>query len=270
MKPGTSRLAMLTLMLACSGCDEPPSGAGDTSSGEVVETSTETSVYAAAVAHAGRSAKDLERDTRSKPAEVLQFFGIRPGMRVLDLFSGGGFYSELLAHVVGPEGSVVAHNNSAYIGYLGDEIEQRYADGRLPTVETPLAENNQLSLAPDTFDAVVMILAYHDIYYSSPKDGWPKLDGPRLLAERHRALKPGGVVGIVDHHAGAGAPRETGGSVHRIDPRIVIDDLTRAGFELEEQSEELRNIEDDYSKIVFDQELRGKTDRFILRFRKPE
>ena len=270
MNPSIPLLATLTLILACGGCDEPPPGAGAMSSGEVVETSTETSVYAAAVAHAGRSAKDLERDTGSKPAEVLQFFGIRPGMRVLDLFSGGGYYSELLAYVVGPEGSVVAHNNSAYLGYLGDEIEQRYADDRLPNVESLLAENNQLSLAPGTFDAVVMILAYHDIYYSSPKDGWPKLDGPKLLAELHRALKPGGVVGIVDHHAGAGAPRETGGTVHRIDPRIVIDDLTRAGFELEEQSEELRNIEDDYSKIVFDPELRGRTDRFILRFRKPE
>ncbi|HWM27576.1 MAG TPA: methyltransferase domain-containing protein [Woeseiaceae bacterium] len=270
MKPAISRLAMLALTLACTGCDGAPSGAGETSSGEAVETSTETSVYAAAIAHAGRSAKDLERDASSKPAEVLQFFGIRPGMRVLDLFSGGGYYSELLAYVVGPEGEIVAHNNSAYVGYLGDEIEQRYADDRLANVETLLAENNQLSLAPDTFDAVVMILAYHDIYYSSPKDGWPKLDGPKLLAELHRALKPGGVVGIVDHHAGAGAPRETGGTVHRIDPRIVIDDLTRAGFELEEQSEELRNIEDDYSKSVFDPELRRKTDRFILRFRKPE
>jgi predicted methyltransferase len=114
------------------------------------------------------------------------------------------------------------------------------------------------------------MLAYHDIYYSNPKDGWPKIDGPKLLAELHQALKPGGVLGIVDHHAEAGAPRETGGTLHRIDPSIVIADLTGAGFELEEKSDELRNMSDDHSRTVFDPELRGLTDRFMLRFRKPE
>jgi predicted methyltransferase len=91
-----------------------------------------------------------------------------------------------------------------------------------------------------------------------------------MLAELHKALKPGGILGIVDHYAEAGAPRETGGTLHRIDPGIVIADLTGAGFELEEKSDELRNMNDDYSKTVFDPELRGKTDRFILRFRKPD
>jgi predicted methyltransferase len=285
MNFGIPVLAILPLMLAFAGCEGPPSETADadgamtsnapeTIAEDAVENSAENSgdasVYSAAVANAGRSAKDLERDAHSKPAKVLQFFGIQPGMRVLDLFSGGGYYSELLSYIVGPDGSVVAHNNSAYVDYLGDEIDRRYADGRLPDVETLMAENNELSLAPGEFDAILMILAYHDVYYSNPKDGWPKIDAPKLLAELHQALKPGGVLGIVDHYAEAGAPRETGGTLHRIDPGIVIADVTGAGFELEGRSDELRNMNDDYSKIVFDPELRGRTDRFILRFRKAE
>ena len=115
-----------------------------------------------------------------------------------------------------------------------------------------------------------MILAYHDVYYSNPKEGWPKLDGPGLLAELYQALKPGGTLGIVDHHAEAGAPRETGGTLHRIDPSLVIADLTSSGFELEEKSDALRNMSDDHRRTVFDPELRGRTDRFMLRFRKPD
>lgn len=274
MKPRVPLLTILLLTLAHAGCDGAPSDADDMKALDAVQESAgktaDASVYSAAISNSARLEKDFERDAGSKPEEVLQFFAIQPGMRVLDLFSGGGYYSELLSYVVGAEGSVVAHNNSAYVGFLGDEIKQRNVDERLPNVETRLAENNELRLQPGEFDAILMILAYHDVYYSNPKDGWPKIDGPKLLAELYRGLKPGGVLGIVDHYAEAGAPRETGGTLHRIDPRIVIADLTSAGFELEERSDALRNMDDDYSKIVFDPELRGKTDRFILRFRKPE
>jgi predicted methyltransferase len=262
-------LFLLPLVLAAvAGCEPPPDNAVD-SEDMMISKAMDASIYSAAIASEERPEKDIERDERSKPAKVLQFFEIQPGMRVLDLFSGGGYYSELLSRVVGPEGSVVAHNNSAYVRYAGDEIEQRFAGDRLPNVETLMAENNELDLPQEDFDAVLMILAYHDVYYSNPKEGWPKIDGPKLLAEVFQATKPGGVLGIVDHHAEAGAARETGGTLHRIDPSIVIADVTSAGFVLEEKSDELRNMNDDYSKIVFDPELRGKTDRFILRFRKP-
>lgn len=226
--------------------------------------------YQAAVSNPNRPAADRARDAGRKPAEVLAFFGIKPGMAVLDLFSGGGYYSELLSYVVGPEGRVVSHSNSAYQNFVGDEFNERHAEGRLPNVEVLMAENNEFELSADTFDAVLLILSYHDIYYADPENGWPKIDGPKLLAEIYKGLKPGGVLGIVDHYAEAGSPRETGNSVHRIDPGIVISELEIAGFVLEGKSQILRNMADDYSKIVFDPELRGKTDRFVLRFRKPE
>ena len=260
--------ALLPLVLVLASCEDVPDSVD--SDNRAVTKAIGPEVYSAAVAIPERAPEDRERDRHSLPGAVLEFFDIQPGMRVLDLYSGGGYYSELLSYVVGPEGSVVAHNNSAYAGYVGDEIGRRYANDRLPNVEILMAENNELGLPEAEFDAILMILAYHDVYYSNPKDGWPKIDGPRLLAELYVALKPGGVLGIVDHYAEAGAPRETGGTLHRIDPGIVIADVTRAGFELDRKSDALRNMEDDYSKTVFDPELRGRTDRFILRFRKPE
>jgi predicted methyltransferase len=262
-------LALLPCLLALVGCRDVPDDVVEADD-IVISEAMDAAAYAAAVANRERPTQDFERDLHSKPATVLQFFDIRPGMRVLDLFSGGGYYSELLSYVVGPEGSVVAHNNRAYVAYVGEEIERRYRDDRLQNVEILMAENNELNLPAADFDAILMILGYHDIYYSNPKDGWPRIDGPKLLAQLHQALKPGGVLGIVDHYAEAGAPRETGGTLHRIDPGIVIADLTGAGFVLDAKSDELRNMRDDHSRIVFDPELKGRTDRFILRFRRPQ
>lgn len=227
-------------------------------------------IYAAAVANPSRSESDRARDATRKPAEVLQFFGIEPDMTVLDMFSGGGYYSEIVSHVVTDGGEVVAQSNQAYLGFVGDEFNARYADDRLPNVSILMAENNELELDADRFDAILMVLSYHDIYYAAPQRDWPKIDGSKLLAELHKGLKPGGVLGIVDHYAEAGAPRETGGTLHRIDRSIVIAELEQAGFELAAKSDLLRNLEDDHSKGVFDPAIRGKTDRFALRFTKPE
>ena len=133
-----------------------------------------------------------------------------------------------------------------------------------------MAENNELELPSEGFDAVLMILSYHDLFYADPDNGWPKINGPKLLAELYQGMKPGAILGVVDHYAEAGSSRETGNSVHRIDPGIVISELEIAGFVLDGKSQILRNMDDDYSKIVFDPDLRGKTDRFVLRFRKPD
>ncbi len=229
-----------------------------------------TSIYELAVAHPARSDADRERDAGRKPAEVLEFFGIKPGMTVLDMFSGGGYYAELLSYVVGPDGRVIAHTNSAYAGFVGDETVNRYAGNRLRNVESLLAENNELRLRSEVFDAVMLILSYHDIYYVDESGGWPKIDGPKMLAELLDGLKPGGILGVVDHYAAEGSPRETGGTLHRIDSQIVIRELEAAGFLLVGEADFLRNMEDDHSKAIFNPEIRGRTDRFVLKFRKPE
>jgi predicted methyltransferase len=242
---------------------------GDSVQGES-DSAALQKIHATAVANPQRSDADRDRDAGRNPAAVLDFFGIAPGMSVLDMFSGGGYYTELLSYSVGNKGKVIAHTNSAYANFVGDEAVNRYADGRLPNVEILLAENNALALPTNSFDAVMMVLAYHDIYYIDPENGWPEIDGPQLVEELFDSLKPGGILAIVDHYATAGSARETGNSLHRIDPAIVRKELEAAGFVHDGTSDVLRNAADDHSLHMGDPKVRGKTDRFVMKFRKPD
>lgn len=228
------------------------------------------SIYAAALASEARPEGDRARDAGRKPAEVLEFMGIEPGMTVLDMFTGGGYYAELLSSVVGDEGHVIAQSNQAYLGFVGDEFEERFGSGRLTNVEVLMAENNELSLQADSFDAIMLVLSFHDIYHEDPENGWPRIDGPAFLAELKKSLKPGGILAVIDHYAAAGAPSDTGETLHRIDPAIVKVDMAAAGFVLDGTSDMLRNPDDNLEMIVFAPDIRGKTDRFVMRYRKPE
>lgn len=265
---GGALASMLAVMLM-SGCgqqaSEPPMAEL-----EVQATAPTTSIYAAAVASEARPESDRARDAGRKPAEVLEFMGIKPGMTVLDMFTGGGYYAELIAGVVGEHGKVIAQSNQAYLGFVGDAFEQRFGSGRLTNVDVLMAENNELSLQADSFDAVMLVLSFHDLYHSDPENGWPPIDGPAFLAELRKGLKPGGIVAVIDHYAETGAPKESGDTVHRIDPAIVMADMEAAGFILDASSDMLRNQDDDLNKIVFAEGIRGKTDRFVMRFRTPD
>jgi len=236
---------------------------------EPMSTESNSSIYEAAVASDARPESDRNRDAGRKPAAVLEFLDIGPGMTVLDIFTGSGYYAEIIAGVVGEKGKVIAQSNQAYLGFVGDAFKERFGSGRLTNVEVLMAENNQLSLEADSLDAVMLVLSFHDLYHSDPENGWPQIDGPAFLAELKKGLKPGGFVAVIDHYAEAGAPAETGDTVHRIDPAIVVADMEAAGFVLDGHSDLLRNPDDDLGKIVFAPEVRGKTDRFIMRFKNP-
>lgn len=223
----------------------------------------------AAVANPARPAADRPRDKLRQSAAVLTFFRIAPGMTVLDLYSGGGYYTELLSYIVGPTGQVVAHNNTPYLKFASADLAGRYQPGRLPNVERLLAENNELHLPVAHFDAVVMTNVYHDIYFVDEKAGWPRIDGPRQMAEVFKSLKPGGILGVVDHAALPGAPPETGGTLHRIDPALLKREIIAAGFVLDGESDVLVNPNDDRTKSAFDPSVQGRTDQVVLRFRKP-
>ena len=238
---------------------------------DVAEVAEPTvSVYEAAVANELRPEADRTRDTGRKPAEVLEFVGIEPGMVVLDMYSGGGWYAEVIAHVVGESGKVIAHSNQAYKGFVGNALEDRFEAGRVAQAEILMAENNQLVLAADSLDAVMMAQSFHDLYHVDVENGWELVDAPAFLAELKKGLKPGGLVAIIDHTAAAGAPPETGDTLHRIDPALVIDRMQAAGFRFDGQSDILDNPDDDLSQIVFAKDIRGKTDRFVMRFSNPE
>lgn len=292
-QPALMPLVLITLLAGCAGGPRLDPARSAAMAGSAAQASTQTGpelrsedavkppgtrpvpadpvlqAVLAAEANTARPAADRARDRSRQGAAVLTFFRIGPGMTVLDLWSGGGYYTELLSHVVGGSGRVVAHNNTPYLEFARDDLAVRFAPGRLPNVERLLAENNQLALPAGRFDAVLMTNVYHDIYFVDDKAGWPRIDGPKLLAEVFRSLKPGGVLGVTDHAALPGAPPETGGTLHRIDPALLKREITAAGFVLEAESDVLMNPTDDRTKSAFDPSVQGRTEQVVLRFRKP-
>jgi predicted methyltransferase len=201
----------------------------------------------------------------------MEFFQVRPGLRVLDLSSAGGYYTELLARAVGPSGHVIAHNHPGAVTLLGEEkIRWRYRDGRLSNVEQLLARHGELRLPAESLDLVLLSMEYHDLYWYDPKVDWGPVDPVDLLRRLYTALRPDGIVGVIDHAAVTGTdPHEGAMALHRIDPAVVVRDFRLAGFVLEAQSHVLRNEGDDHLRGVFDPAIQGRTDRFVLRFRRP-
>lgn len=230
-----------------------------------------TEAIASALASPDRPNADLRRDETSNPAAVLAFFGIEPGMTVLDMNAATGWYTEILARVVGPTGHVIAHNHpGARTALAPDDFEQRYGGNRLPNVEQVFVRHDELRLPVETLDAVLLSMVYHDTYWDAPGVDWGPIDRTALLAELYAGLKPGGLVGVIDHHAAPGAePAATVRAQHRIDAAVVRRDFIEAGFELVAESDVLRNPADDYSRGVFDPAVIGRTDRFVMLFRRP-
>jgi predicted methyltransferase len=228
------------------------------------------SIYTDAVAKSDRSKADRERDAREKPAEVLAFTGFKPGMTVADIFGGGGYYSELVANVVGPSGKVLLVNNAPYANFAGDDLKTRFPKdkNRLPNVERTTVESCNLLLEDNTLDAAMIVMSYHDLYHADPKGGWPPIDAANFLRQIHRALKPGGAFLIVDHSAKSGTGKAPAQELHRIDEAFAKKDIASHGFVFESSYEGLRNPADDRGVMVFDPKVRGKTDRFVHLYRK--
>jgi predicted methyltransferase len=214
-----------------------------------------------------RSDADRERDLRDKPGEVLAFAGIKPGMTVADLFSGGGYYTELLAGVVGPNGKVYAVNNVPYAGYTKKDREARFKEGRLGNVEHRIVEASYMNLPPKSVDVAVIVMSFHDVFWIDEKEGWPEINTTGFLDSVKRALKPGGKLLIVDHNAPAGSGREMATKAHRLNEDWAKKSLTSNGFVLEKTYDGLRNKDDQLDKIVFDPAVRGKTDRYVHLYR---
>jgi predicted methyltransferase len=220
-----------------------------------------------AVAMTSRPEADRDRDVNRKPAEVLEFFGIASGMHVLDIFAGGGYYAEILSHVVGSSGKVSLYNNGGWDGFVGSGVAERLDNNRLPNVESVVAEANATDFAANSFDAAIFILGFHDLYYAS--EGWPAIDADAFLADLYASIKPGGVVGIVDHAATLGVSLDVANTLHRIDPGMVHYAMVKAGFKFDGESGVLRNSDDDRIKPMSDETIRGRTDRVVYRFLKP-
>lgn len=222
---------------------------------------------AAAVSNPQRPAEDLAKDTNRKPDRVLSFFEIQPGMTVLDLFSGGGYYTEMLNSVVGKNGKVIAHTNEAYIPFSGEIYHKRYADGRLAQTETIISEVDDLKLEKNSLDAAMLVLTWHDFLFADPDNGWQAIDESLLVNKLCVAMKPGGVLGLIDHVANSGGdPAKAAKDLHRIDPQVIRDSFEKSCFTLDAEAGFLAHPDDDHTLAVFDKSIRGKTDRFVFRF----
>ena len=165
---------------------------------------------------------------------------------------------------------VVAWNPAGFAG--SDPIKAKWADiaVRAPAISYATGPFDSWSAPAKSYDFALFHLVYHDLYWQSDRFNVPKTDPDAVLKRLYVAMKPGGIVGVVDHVGAKGDTRATVDAVHRIDPEVVKADFARAGFKLVGESQHLRTKDDDYAKNVFDPALRGKTDRFVFKFRKPK
>lgn len=221
----------------------------------------------ASIADKNRPAEDTARDADRKPAEMMEFAGIKPGMKVVDLMPGKGYFSRLFADAVGPKGWVYA--------YEATEFDGVYAKRNIPvpTGGDPHYPNFNFihqSVAkfvlPEPVDVVWTSQNYHDLH--------DKFTGPVDLAVANKAiydaLKPGGYYVILDHAAEAGSGLRDTDTLHRIDPAVVKKEVEAAGFKFVGESKVLRNPKDPRTALVFDKSIRGHTDQFIFKFQKPK
>jgi predicted methyltransferase len=215
-----------------------------------------------AVAHAKRPEADRARDADRKPAEMLAFAGILPGQRVADFIPGGGYFTRVLAEAVGPSGKVYALIPPP--GAQQTEPPIRAVAAEYPNVEIVQQSFTTLTV-PEPLDVIFTAQNYHDLHLARLKLDWAAVN-----RQVFAALKPGGVYVVVDHRAKAGADVAVADKLHRIDPAIVRRELEAAGFLLDAETDVLRNSADSLELGVFDPAIRGKTDQFVMRFRRPK
>jgi predicted methyltransferase len=223
---------------------------------------------AAAVADSARPAADKERDADRKPAEVLTFAGLKPGGQVAELLPGGGYFTRIMSKVVGSKGHVYAlvparsPDAPADMPDFAARVKAIAADPTYANVSVVVEPFSQLGV-PTPVDLVWTSQNYHDLH------NLPGLDVGVFNKMVFDDLKPGGIYLILDHSAEAGSGSRDTATLHRIDPATVTQEVLAAGFVLVGKSDLLRQPGDNRTVKVFDPSVRGKTDQFILKFRKP-
>lgn len=220
----------------------------------------------AATADSRRPAEDAARDANRHAAETLAFAQIQPGDRVADIFPGGGYWTRLFAVAVGEQGRV-------YPTIRPDGVAGEYETPVLAVAEqysnATMARVPYDALAfPEPLDLIFTAQNYHDMALTAYNLG----DRSAMNRAAFAALKPGGLYVIIDHSAVAGSPIDTNAetTTHRIDQAAVRAEVEAAGFVFDGEGDFLRNPEDNRTTSVFDEAIRGRTDQFVMRFRKPE
>jgi predicted methyltransferase len=233
-----------------------------------VQAASIPSNITAAVADGNRPDTDKQRDANRKPADTLAFLGVKPGEKVGELIPGGGYFTRLLSKAVGPKGHVYAlvperpANAPADMPDLAARVKAIAADPNYSNVSVVVAPLGTLA-PPEAVDLVFTAQNYHDLH------NFP-VDVVAFNKSLLNSLKPGGLYVVLDHSAEAGSGLRDTNTLHRIDPNVVKQEVTAAGFQFVGSSDILANSADTRTGKVFDPAIRGKTDQFILKFRKPK
>ena len=251
--------ATLAASLSLSACMHEPSAPS---------ASSNPGYIAAAVADSNRPDADKLRDANRKPVQTLEFLGVKPGEQIAEILPGGGYFTRIFSKAVGPSGHIFAlvperpADAPANLPDLAGKVKAIAADPNYPNV-TVVVEPLSKLVTPTPVDLVFTAQNYHDLH-NFPVDvvAFDKI----ILA----SLKPGGLFVVLDHSAPAGSGLADTKTLHRIDADVVKQEVTAAGFEFVGASEILANTADTRTAAVFDPSIRGKTDQFILKFRKPK
>ena len=216
-----------------------------------------------ALTSARRSTEDIKRDGDRKPAETMDFYGVKAGMKVAELMTASGYFTAVLAEAVGDTGVVYGQNNAW--------LRERFENGQRPLADlidkqgykNIVEVNAELEdpKLPAGLDAVFIVMMYHDVV-------WMNVDRAAMNRAIFKTLKPGGIFGVIDHVAPRGTGLTEVNKTHRIERHVVVDEISAAGFQLVEETDLLANPKDPLTVSVFQQELRGHTNQFVLKFRK--
>jgi predicted methyltransferase len=212
-----------------------------------------------AVESPSRSAEQTARDVNRKPAEVLKLSGVKPGDQVVEFASFGQYFTTMLSDIVGPKGKVYMYD-LPYTEKRAGEASRAFVAAHA-NAKYELVDYNALAL-PQNVDIVFNVLYYHDLPLNN-------IDTASLNKRIFESLKPGGIFFVVDHNAAPGSGTRDTKALHRIDPAIIKQEVTAAGFELVEESKLLAHAGDDHTQMVFSPGLRGLTDQTIFKFRRP-
>ena len=226
-------------------------------------TAATPAYVASAIADPARPKVDVASDVLRDPADTLAFAGVKPGMRIGELFPGGGYYTRLLSDVVGPKGAVFGTENAGWKGAVKVDQSMVAEPGRT-NVKLDVEPFGRLNL-PTGLDLFWITQNYHDLKIAK----YGEVDIAAFNRAVFAALKPGGVYFILDHQANPGTTLDQIAVLHRIQKDTVIREVTAAGFKLAAEGRFLNRPGDDHTKTIFDPAIRGKTDQYALKFVKP-
>ena len=239
-----------------------------TSIAAAAESKSATPAYVTSALNDPVRKEDAANDERRKTADVITFTKVKPGQKVLELVPGSGYWTRVFSAIVGPKGHVFTvwpHEMDKYAAKSVANWQELVT--KPPYNNVSLLQQSAVDLsAPEPVDLVFTSQNYHDYYdkFMGPVD--PSTLGKKLFA----AVKPGGLVVIIDHSAEGGSGTRDTDTLHRIDPDVVKKDMAAAGFVFDGSSDALKNKDDPLTAKVFDASIRGHTDQFIYKFVKPK